>query len=113
MEGVNKITQPRVDMNQKLKEEKESLEQISSYYKKFGSDYKICECESCSKLLLPFMVHQNMSDTYRETILKEHSEYCEKYEAISNCPSSSGKLTNSLYKNVWLAEVTFLSKANI
>ena len=97
-------------VQKKLTEEEKVIEDaITNYYEKYASTHKICECESCEKLTLPFMIKWDLKDEERRESEKSHKKYLHQLLSQQDIASQdSNKKINNLYsKQVFLGELKF------
>jgi hypothetical protein len=87
---------------------------LEAYYLQYSGEYKLCECESCSQLLLPFLVLRNVSKMEEsEEIYPLHADYLAKCqnEGKIDLEIQKGvetkKINNCYFKTVWLGELAF------
>lgn len=111
---ANMLQKPIIPVIQKkLTEEEKIIEDaVANFYQKYSSTHKICECDSCEKLALPFMVKWDLNDEERIEIEKSHKEYLDelltKNEAYRY--DTSRKINNLFSKQVYLGELKFKLK---
>ncbi len=113
---VQFMQQPQIFPSINMSEDEKVLENvIEQYYIKYSSTHSICDCESCKKLLLPFMIARDTNYTELPGIFAQHESYYLKCQSEldsneSKSAHSKSKLNNVYFKNIFLGEVKFKFK---
>jgi hypothetical protein len=109
-----------VKQNDTNEDEKIIEKLIGEYYSYYSDSYQICNCQSCSQLLLPFLVLKTVSNNEEELIdiHKGHSDYLSKCQNEGKIDVNiqkgifKKKLNNCYCKTVWLGELIFKWNSN-